>query len=80
MRKIAAVVGIIALASLGIAAPAQAAKPTCNWGTLTADAIADGFAQGEHSSSFAGSPRVGIANVVNKGDMNATCEFIESAL
>ena len=81
MKKIAATLSIVALASVGLAAPAaQAAKPTCNWGQLTAEAIAGGFDQGAHSSSFAGLPRAGLANVVNQGDMNATCEFIAGAL
>ena len=52
---------------------------TCNWGRLTAEAIAGGFEQGPHSSSFP-TPRDGLANVVNQGDLNATCEFIASAL
>ena len=42
MKKVAATLSIVALASVGLAAPAaQAAKPTCNWGRLTAEAIAD---------------------------------------
>lgn len=80
MRKVAAAVGIVALASAGLAAPAQAAKPSCNWGQTTAEAIADGFDQGAHASSFAGSKRAGLANVVNKGDLNALCEFIAGEL
>jgi hypothetical protein len=77
MKKKFALAGAVALAVTALAAPAaQADAPSCNWGTLTADAIADGFDQGEHASSFAGSPRLGLANVVNQGDLNATCEFL----
>ena len=34
-----------------------------NWGDTTSDAIADGFEQGEHSSSFAGQKRQGLGNL-----------------
>ena len=57
------------------AVPAQAA-PGCNWGKLTSSSIADGFDQGGHASSFAGSPRLGLANVVNQGDLAATCALL----
>ena len=75
---------LLALATaLGVGAlmaPAVAAeKPDCNWGRLTADAIAGGFDQGDHSSSQA-NPRVGLANVVGQGDMDATCTLIEGLL
>jgi hypothetical protein len=59
---------------------------TCNWGELTADYSEN---MGEHSSDPSGdgrgpgdadSPRGGLANVVNKGDLAATCEFIRSML
>ena len=79
MKKIAAGLGAGALVLAGAVAPAQAA-PSCNWGELTSVAIAGGFEQGPHSSSFAGSPRLGLANVVNQGDLNATCELIKSTL
>ena len=49
---------------------------TCNWGQLTAEAIAGGFEQGPHASSFAGSPRLGLANVVEQGNLAATCELL----
>jgi hypothetical protein len=61
----------------------------CNWGTLTMTAIKGGFNQGEHSSDPSGDgrgrgdadqPRVGLANVMNQGDLEATCEFIEMLL
>ena len=73
-KKIAAGLGAGALVLSGVAmaAPAQA-TPSCNWGQLTSSAIAGGFDQGEHASSYAGSPRVGLANVVNQGDLAATC-------
>lgn len=67
----------------------SANPPTCNWGQLTADAVADGFPQGPHSSDPSGDghgpdtadePRAGLANVVERGDLNATCELIDSLL
>ena len=60
-----------------------------NWGELTSDAIANGFPQGAHSSDPSGDghgpgtadePRAGLANVVNKGDMAATTNLIDSLL
>ena len=80
----AAVAGSLALGSTASAGP-----PTCNWGQLTAESIAAGFEQGSHSSDPSGDghgpgttdePRVGLANVVAKGNLNATCELIESLL
>ena len=81
---------------VAICASVQAAEPTsitveCNWGTLTMEAIAGGFPQGEHSADPSGdgkpgdgddadSPRVGIANVINQGSLQETCEFIASQL
>ena len=76
MKKILAIAGI-AVASVAVGAgSASAEKPTCNWGQLTSDAIAAGFNQGEHASSFAGEARAGLANVVDQGDLNATCELL----
>jgi hypothetical protein len=71
MKKIIAITGI-AVASLAVAAgSASAEKPECNWGELTREAAP----LGEHSSSF-DTPRLGLANVVNQGDLNATCELL----
>jgi hypothetical protein len=64
-------------------------KLTCNWGELTSQSIADGFPQGPHASDPSGDgrgpgdgdvPRVGLANVVNRGDLEATCQFIKTQL
>jgi hypothetical protein len=54
---------------------APGSSPDCVWGELTADAIAAGFQQGQHSSSF-DTPRVGLANVIQQGDLYATCVFL----
>ena len=75
MRKIL-VAGTIAAALVGIPAAASADPPSCNWGQVTSEAIHDGFDQGGHASEFAGSKRAGLANVINQGDLNATCEFV----
>jgi hypothetical protein len=76
-----------------VAAPASAEAPECNWGELTAWAVAQGFDQGDHSSDPSGDghgpdtadePRVGLANVSyalfggDRGDLEATCAFIDS--
>lgn len=80
LRIKAAAVAAGAAAIVAVGAPAvSAAPPSCNWGQLTADSIAAGFDQGSHASNQA-NPRAGLANVVNKGDLNATCELIKSAL
>ncbi len=56
--------------------------PDCNWGELTAYAINElDFDQGAHSSDPTDGddqPRVGLANVVEKGNVFALCEFIAS--
>lgn len=81
---VAALAGVTAVAS-----GSASAAPDCNWGELTAGAIADGFDQGPHSSDPSGDghgpgsadePRVGLANVVERGDLAATCELIGSLL
>lgn len=92
MRK-RIVTGVVAaglgLATVGAGSTASAAKPSCNWGQLTSAAIAAGFPQGPHSSDPSGDghgpgtadePRAGLANVAGKGDLNATCELIDSLL
>ena len=85
-------VGGAILATGGVA---SADKPSCNWGELTAGAIADGFPQGPHSSDPSGDghgpgtadePRAGLANVSyalfdgERGDLETTCVFIDSLL
>jgi hypothetical protein len=88
MKKRTIALGASAVLAMTLfASPAAAAKPTCNWGDLTADSIAAGFAQGAHSSDPSGDgpggadqPRAGLANVVDRGDLNATCELISSLL
>jgi len=61
----------------------------CNWGQLTATSIAEGFPQGPHSADPSGdgkgkgnadNPRKGLGNVVERGNLQATCEYIESLL
>ena len=75
MKKLLIAAGITAAVAIPAMGSASAEKPTCNWGQVTAAAIADGFDQGGHASSF-DTPRVGLANVVNTGDLNATCEAL----
>ncbi len=84
------------LSLLAFASFAQDATPTsmsveCNWGTLTMTAIAAGHPQGPHSADPSGDgkpgdgddadqPRVGLGNVVERGNLQATCEFIGSQI
>ncbi len=89
IRRLILLAAIAVLALMLSVAPAAADPPSCNWGQLTADSIADGFPQGPHSSDPSGDghgpgtadePRVGLANVVERGNLNATCELITSLL
>jgi hypothetical protein len=86
MRKLAAIVGTVAVIGLGTVGSAEA-KPSCNWGELTSDAVTSGFPQGPHASDPSGDgpagvdqPRAGLGNVVEQGNLNATCEAIAAAL
>jgi hypothetical protein len=79
MKKLIVMGAAVGFAALGFAAPAQADSHKCNWGQLTSSAIAGGFNQGEHASSFAGSKRLGLANVVERGNLHATCELLSGA-
>ncbi len=70
--------------------PVNSVAVQCNWGKLTMEAIQEeDFEQGEHSSDPTGDgqgpgtadePRAGLANVIEQGNLEATCEFIESML
>jgi hypothetical protein len=51
--------------------------------------VEEDFPQGPHSSDPSGDghgpgtadePRAGLANVINQGDLQALCEFIQDAL
>ena len=85
MKKLLIAAGITAVVTIPAMGSASAGKPTCNWGQVTAAAIADGFDQGGHASDPSGDghgpgtadePRAGLANVVARGDLNATCEAL----
>ena len=83
---------LAAILALGISSTAQAHEhrdSACNWGLLTMAAIMDGFPQGDHASDPSGDgkgkddsdqPRAGLGNVVEQGNLQATCEFIRDAL
>ena len=75
------------VASVGIGATASAGAPECNWGRLTADSIRGGFNQGPHASDPSGDghgpgtldePRLGLANVVERGNLDG--QVLEPAL
>ena len=76
MKKFIVTGAAVGLLALGFAAPAQADSDKCNWGQLTSSSIAAGFDQGAHASSFAGSKRKGLANVVERGNLHKTCELL----
>jgi hypothetical protein len=84
LKKMVAVAGAAGLMLALSAAPAQADEK-CNWGQLTSGAIADGFEQGPHASDPTGDghgpgtvdePRSGLGNVVEQGNLEATCQLI----
>ena len=77
------------MSSAALAAPPVVTLTVeCSWGFLTIEAIADtsGREAGDHASDPSGDgrgpddadqPRVGLANIVARGDLQATCEFLE---
>ena len=84
-------IGFLFLSSAAWAKPpVTTLSVECNWGRLTMDAIVNNnFNQGRHSSDPSGDghgpgtadePRAGLANVVERGNRQATCEFIEDIL
>jgi len=75
MKKLLTVVfvsGALALANINV----QADECPTNLGQLTSQSIAAGFDQGAHASSFAGEPRVGLANIVERGNLAATVQLL----
>lgn len=88
--KIYTFIGLFLITSVTQAnPPVSTISVDCNWGKLTMEAIGSGFAQGPHSSDPSGDghgrgtidePRLGLANVVEQGNLQLTCEFIESLL
>lgn len=55
-------VAALALAVLGAPANADSGTNSC-WGTVTSQRASTSHDIGEHSSSFAGEPRLGLGNV-----------------
>jgi hypothetical protein len=80
------IAGVLMLASAAWAdPPVETASVECNWGLLTMEAIRTDFDQGGHSSDPSGDghgpdsvdePRAGLANVVERGNLQALCEFL----
>ena len=78
---------LVLIMMLAIASSVSAAPPDCNWGQLTSEEISEGFDQGAHSSDPSGDghgpgtadeSRAGLGNVVEQGNLEATCELIDS--
>lgn len=87
--SILAITGILAFGSMAYAGPpVTTVSVECNWGKLTMEvATEDGAYLGDHSADPSGDgvgpddvdhERVGLANVVDPGNLQATCEFIAS--
>lgn len=81
MRTTLSLTALIVLsASVATAGPpVTSAAIECNWGKLTAESAP----LGDHSSDPNGDGpgndnRVGLANVIELGNLQATCEFIEA--
>ncbi|HSM70756.1 MAG TPA: hypothetical protein VK851_04370 [Anaerolineales bacterium] len=80
---------LVLISMLAMATPVAADAPSCNWGKLTSEEISEGFGQGKHASDPSGDGygpgdadhrRAGLANVVGKGDLEATCILIDSLM
>ena len=89
-RKLPLFAGLLLIAA-GVQAnpPVTTMSVECNWGRLTMESIAKGFPQGPHSADPSGDghgpgtvdePRAGLANVVEQGNLQRTCEFIEGLI
>jgi hypothetical protein len=64
-RRRVAVIALVVGLSIGLALPAWAAapaNPSC-WGVVSSQFAKAAGGLGEHSSSFAGEPRLGLGNV-----------------
>lgn len=77
------------MSATGANARGHATGVECNWGLVTKMAIEDGFPQGQHASDPSGDgkgkgdadqPRAGLANVLERGNLQALCEFISGEL
>jgi hypothetical protein len=81
---------LFATISFAQEAETQFIEVDCSWGTLTMEAIEGGLEMGPHSADPSGDgqngsededqPRSGLGNVVEQGNLQATCEFIRSQL
>lgn len=85
-RMIIGAVAGLAGATFMVTGTVAAEQPECNWGKLTAYAIHElDFDQGGHSADPSGDgngpeDRVGLPNVITKGDLDATCDLIADLL
>ncbi len=86
MKRVLGISLSVAFAVAALGAPATAGPPSCHWGQETKAAIQNdgGRAQGDHASDPSGDglgrdgveDRVGLANVIEPGNLVATCEFV----
>lgn len=81
MRAILSLMAILVfmVASTGFAEPpVMSMSVDCNWGQLTMESTP----LGDHASDPSGDglgpePRVGLANIIERGNLQAVCEFLE---
>ena len=87
-KLVAAAAAVAVSVGIGPAMANADEHERCNWGRLTAQSIRGGFPQGAHASDPSGDghgpgtndePRDGLANVVERGNLNATCAAISGA-
>ena len=76
ITRLLATAGLAAGATLALAAPASADQPSSTncWGVVSAQAAKSSGGLGEHSSSFAGEPRLGLGNVARVFDLEGPGE------
>jgi len=69
--------------------PVTSVAVHCNWGKLTMQSIQDGADQGGHASDPSqdghgpgtlDEPRDGLANVLERGNLQALCELIQDMI
>ena len=81
-RTLTTIAMIVACTSVFAQPATVSVSQKCNWGELTASAaVEDGRVHGRHAADpsddgLGPESRVGLANVVNRGDLHALCEFI----
>jgi hypothetical protein len=79
-KRVLATIGVAGLLTVMASGPASA-QPDCSWGELTRSVVPLGAHASDPSGDGKGpgdadQPRVGLANVVERGNLHATCEAL----